>query len=269
MEARSQPLPQNDEVGAMTRLLLIASLLAAPCLIALHAVRFARVPEFFVWWLPLVLAAAAVAADFLSGIVHWLADTWGSEDIPVLGRRFLRPFRVHHVNPDDFLERDFINCNGDVALLTLPVLASSLLLPLDDGLSRWTALFLVALCAGILPTNQVHQWAHSLAPPRWVRPLQRAGILLDYEQHQRHHAPPYAMNYCITTGWCNRTLTAIGFFPALERLVTAVTGHSPRSEDRRFAALVANPEANPQAEPVASANTTTLKDAESLVEKNL
>ena len=61
------------------------------------------------WWIPLVIVAAGLAADLLSGLVHWGADTWGRETLPVLGRRFLRPFRVHHINPADFLRRDFID----------------------------------------------------------------------------------------------------------------------------------------------------------------
>ena len=84
-------------------------------------------------------------------------------------------------------------------------------------------------------TNQVHQWAHMPAPPPVVRWLQDCGVLLDRHDHARHHAGSYDRHYCITTGWGNAPLEAIGFFRTLEALVSMTTGARPREDDRRYA----------------------------------
>ena len=214
----------------------ILSLLVAVILLACNIVRLFNASALTVWWTPLVIVTAALGADLVSGVVHWTADTWGSETCPLFGRRFLRPFRVHHVNPDDFLRRDLIDCNGDVAMLNLPMLAGALLIPLDTWGGQMAAVALVAFCTASLPTNQVHQWAHMTAPPGLVGRLQRAGFILSHEDHARHHRKPHVANYCIATGWCNRGLTAIGFFVVLERAVTALTGLQPRHDEQQFLA---------------------------------
>jgi plasmanylethanolamine desaturase len=214
----------------------ILCLVIAGILLVVNIVRLMRSPVAFAWWMPIVAAAAAIGADLISGLVHWTADTWGSESLPMIGRRFLRPFRVHHLNPDDFLRRDPIDCNGDVAMLNVPILAAALMLPLSAAGGRIAVLAMVAFSAAALPTNQVHQWAHMPSPPSLVRWLQRRGIILSRDEHARHHAEPYVINYCIATGWCNRCLTAIRFFPALERAITSITGWEPRRDEKLFAA---------------------------------
>ena len=156
----------HDPVGPLTRTVEVLSLAAAAVLLTASAGRLVTSVDLR-WWIPLVIVAAGLAADLMSGLVHWAADTWGRETLPVLGRRFLRPFRVHHVNPDDFLRRDFIDCNGDVAMLTLPLLAAALLLPTaTPGAGLAAASFVTRLPPSALPTNQVHQWAHMPHPPR-------------------------------------------------------------------------------------------------------
>ena len=133
---------------------------------------------------------AGVVADLGSGLVHWTADTWGSDQMPVIGRRFLRPFRVHHVDPDDFLRRGFVDCNGDVAMLTLPVLIGAALLADNDDVGQC-----VGGCAcrsgrfGAADQPGPPVGAHAgrtarrtVASARWD--------LLSAEAHQRHHVSP-------------------------------------------------------------------------------
>lgn len=226
--------PAHDHVGPITRTVEVGSLAAAALLLLVHGLRLLTRLEL-TWWLPIVIVGAGVTADLLSGFVHWTADTWGRESLPVVGRRFLRPFRVHHVNPHDFLRRDFIDCNGDVAMLVLPMLAVALLIPLGTTWPDVAAVFLVSLAAWTLPTNQVHQWAHMPDPPRAVSWLQRHGVILSREAHREHHASPYVVNYCIATGWCNSWLTKRHVFARLERVISRVTGMLPRADEEAFA----------------------------------
>ena len=211
----------------------ISFITVAAVLVVTNVVRLFAADVFLRWWTPLIVVSAAYAADFVSGLVHWTADTWFSETMPVLGRRFLRPFRVHHVNPDDFLRRNFVDCNGDVAMLNAPLLAGALLVPLTDA-GAALSLAVLVFAATSLPTNQVHQWAHMPAPPAAVQWLQRRRIILSRDDHARHHQEPYVANYCIATGWCNRWLSAIGFFPAFERAITRCFGIEPRADERAF-----------------------------------
>jgi ubiquitin-conjugating enzyme E2 variant len=174
------------------------------------------------------------AADFGSGLVHWGAYTWGRDDLPVIGHRLLVPFRVHHVNPDDFLRRWFIDTNGDVALLAVPVLLGLLVVPLETTWGGPLAVFGFAFAGIGMLTNQIHQWAHLPSPPRPIRALQDARMILGRAEHAAHHERPYDVHYCITTGWCNRPLEAIGFFRRLESGITRLTGAEPRQDDRRY-----------------------------------
>jgi plasmanylethanolamine desaturase len=225
-------VPGHDAIGRLTRTVEISCLGLAAMLLIANLARVIAAGLLLHWWAPFVVVIAACAADFVSGIVHWTADTWFSETMPVLGRRFLRPFRVHHLNPDDFLRRSFVDCNGDVAMLVAPVLAASLVVPVATDGGAALSLALVAFAATSLPTNQVHQWAHMPVPPAPVDWLQRRGIILRPVDHARHHQQPYDANYCIATGWCNCSLTAMGFFPACERAITWCFGIEPRADER-------------------------------------
>lgn len=217
------------------QLLLSASWIAAAALLlGALAVRIATLLDLSRWWVPLALAGGLAAADFASGLVHWGADTWGRDDLPVIGQRLLVPFRVHHINPDDFLRRRFADTNGDVALLFLPILAGLLAVPLETSWGGPIAVFGLGFCGIGMMTNQIHQWAHMPSPPRAVRVLQDWGLILGRTGHAVHHDRPYDAHYCITTGWCNGPLETMEFFRRLEAGITRLTGARPRDDDQRY-----------------------------------
>jgi ubiquitin-conjugating enzyme E2 variant len=225
---------RHYEMTRAQRVFSIASIASAVALLVMVATRIA-INVDLAWWMPLAFVCGIAAADLLSGLVHWSADTWGNDDLPVVGRRLLKPFRLHHIDPDDFLRRSFIDANGDTAFVTLPVLAALLLVPLHQAWSPMVVAAGFGLCAVGMWTNQIHQWAHMPSPPAIVRGLQRVGVLLAHDAHAAHHAGRFDRHYCITTGWWNVPLEAIGFFRRLEAIITAITGAQPREDDRRYA----------------------------------
>ena len=89
-----------------------------------------------------MLQAGAASADFLSGLFHWIADTWGDLGTPIIGKTFIRSFREHHVCPavcdgspsfaatlhcaQNMCKHDWIETNGDTCLAASAAIALTL-----------------------------------------------------------------------------------------------------------------------------------------------
>jgi ubiquitin-conjugating enzyme E2 variant len=189
------------------------------------------------WIITAATAFGFILADFVSGFVHWMADTWGSTDMPVLGKTLVRPFREHHIDPKAMTLHDYIETNGANCLVSVPVAAMTVAVPLD--VEGWVAplLFLVvsmgSMIFWVMMTNQIHKWSH-LEPhelPALVRWGQRMHLILPPTHHDRHHTAPFDTYYCITTGWLNWPLHKLGFYRIMERILMATTPMIPRRDD--------------------------------------
>lgn len=213
------------------RWLEISSICAFAALQGLHFARLARPTVEEPWLMLGALTAGFLFADFSSGVVHWFADTWGSPDLPLIGKAFLRPFREHHVDQKAITRHDWVETNGNNCLICVPPAVGALFIPLDSTWSVFLVAFLVWTMVWVMATNQFHKWAHVERPAPAVAFLQRWHLVLPPAHHAIHHSAPYTSNYCITTGWLNRPLAAIRFFRALEWVVTHVTGALPRADD--------------------------------------
>ncbi|XP_059613685.1 plasmanylethanolamine desaturase 1 [Phlebotomus argentipes] len=190
-----------------------------------------------------IMAAACgiLTADFGSGLVHWAADTWGSVELPIIGKNFLRPFREHHIDPTSITRHDFIETNGDNFMIAIPILGrlaynflsrSQAEIQQDFAFSAY--LFLCSIFVAM--TNQIHKWSHTYwGLPRWVIFLQDYHIMLPRRHHRIHHVAPHETYFCITTGWLNWPLEKIRFWTCLENLIEYTTGCRPRDDDMKWA----------------------------------
>ena len=155
--------------------------------------------------------AGLCLADLISGVVHWSADSYGHARMPIFGGS-VRTFREHHADPLDITRHDAIETNGDVFIFSSPVhflLLCSVQNPLVLAL-------IFGVFSGSYCNSQIHKWAPSERPPRWLRALQRSRLLLSPEHHRQLHQGAHESHYCITTGWMNPILDRVRFFRGLE-----------------------------------------------------
>ncbi|XP_055295727.1 plasmanylethanolamine desaturase isoform X2 [Sitodiplosis mosellana] len=182
-----------------------------------------------------------ITADFGSGLVHWAADTWGSVELPIVGKAFLRPFREHHIDPTSITRHDFIETNGDNFMVALPILAAVAFnfltkspADIQDHYPISAYLFLCSIFVAM--TNQIHKWSHTyFGLPRWVLFLQDNHIILPRRHHRIHHVAPHETYFCITTGWLNWPLEKLRFWSGMENIIEYLFGCRPRADDFKWA----------------------------------
>jgi ubiquitin-conjugating enzyme E2 variant len=170
-------------------------------------------------WTPCAgLTLGVIAADFLSGLVHWGCDRFFSAQTPVIGAGIIAPFRKHHGDPQGIASHGLLELHGNSCLPAIGVLlVERCAMPLPEHAGElalhWA---LLSLALAVLATNQFHLWAHVDSPPAPARWLQRSGLILSRERHALHHQGRFAQSFCMTTGWLNPLLDRIDFFGRLE-----------------------------------------------------
>lgn len=162
-------------------------------------------------------------ADLLTGLIHWICDSFGNAHTPVWGPMLVGPFRRHHKTPLEITQISLAenlgssSIAGTLALWLRPATPvhtdqfSSLL-----GSHIW--LFVVVFA---VISNLFHRWSH-LPPqkkPTWLIYLQQMKIVLPSKEHLAHHARPYRVNYCILCGWANPLTNRIPW-PRIEAFLT-------------------------------------------------
>jgi hypothetical protein len=178
-----------------------------------------------VWLVALGIPLGLVLSDFVTGLAHWVGDTYFSEDTPIIGPGFVKPFRLHHSDPLDICTHNLVTTLGNSCIIAAPALLLCLYQLRSGPVSArlaFAVLLVTILAIATVATNQFHKWAHEEAPSRLARWLQRNRLVLEPAHHNIHHATPFDMHYCITNGWLNPFLNRIKFFRRVEALLRLV-----------------------------------------------
>lgn len=162
-----------------------------------------------------------LVADFITGIVHWLEDTYGVPTWPILGPHVVLPNIEHHAHPGKIGLSGFVSRNYQSWLLATLIGATSY------PVFGWPAILVAFFGAW---GNEIHTWNHRGRPqnPMIVRLLQDSGLIQSPQQHGRHHRAPYDCYYCTLTNFTNAILEAVNFWRCLEWTIQFTTGIKPR-----------------------------------------
>jgi hypothetical protein len=151
-------------------------------------------------------------ADFITGFIHWLEDSFWSPETPILGKWVVIANLAHHQNGQDFLKKSWLESSWDLLLagiITLGVATFS-------HKVSWELLLLTVI---LINANQIHKWAHITRfenKPYLIGLLQKLYILQRTDHHGQHHRKPNNSHYCTVTNLLNPVLDKLHFWRALE-----------------------------------------------------
>ena len=189
------------------------------------------------------------AADFVTGLAHWLEDTYCLENYPLIGSFICEPNIEHHVDPQlmvregTFFSRNLLQwslCGAMYGLLWLVGLG---------GIFTFTILLMASF------GNEIHRWNHMSKTNGFVTFMKDSGLIQIQKQHSLHHKQPHNQYYCVMTSLLNAVLERINFWRKLEWTVEAITGIAPKRENRRDSQPLKKKKRKTQSKPTQSKPT--------------
>jgi hypothetical protein len=165
------------------------------------------------------VVACVFVADALSGLFHWLEDSYGNEDWPILGPLVTQANVLHHFDPRHMTRHSWF-ASARVPLL----LCSGVLVPAYFLHALSWQVGLIALL--MINSNEVHKWAHRTKAEngRLIHFAQTVGLLQSRAHHARHHQGRKDSHYCVLTNVLNPILDGIGVWRHLESVLQTILG---------------------------------------------
>ncbi|MFT5301242.1 MAG: hypothetical protein ACI87E_003652 [Mariniblastus sp.] len=171
------------------------------------------------------------AADMITGLFHWLEDTYCLDSMPLIGNFICEPNIEHHLDPQLMVRTgNFLSRNWFQFSIGGGIFAGLWLI----GFANVYTLATVLMASF---GNEVHRWNHMSKSGRIVSFLKDTGLIQMQRQHSLHHRPPHNRYYCVLTSQVNAVLEAVNFWRRLEWCVKLTTGIGPKREDRRDSIL--------------------------------
>ncbi len=160
-------------------------------------------------------------ADFLTGLIHWIEDTYGVPAWWLIGGPVIEPNILHHSDPLHFTMSSVLMRNYQ----PFAIAAASVLALAAAGFGSWQLALTISLAS---MGNEVHAWAHKRPTSSLIRLLQQMKLVISPEQHARHHRRPYDVCFCTLTNWVNPILDALRFWEGLELTIATLGIHPKR-----------------------------------------
>ncbi|HEY4966401.1 MAG TPA: fatty acid desaturase CarF family protein [Puia sp.] len=167
----------------------------------------------------LKIGCSIYAADFFTGFIHWLEDTFWTEETPLIGKWLIQPNEQHHKKPTAFLEKNWWQSSYDAIIIGIAILGTALIF---RHLTWELGLFVLVSISAC----QVHKYAH-IPPgrlPAFIRLLQKFRIIQGCTHHVKHHMRENNTNYCLITPFLNPVLGKLQFWRFLEFILKPVLG---------------------------------------------
>lgn len=160
-----------------------------------------------------------IIADFITGLVHFLEDTYGLPTWPLIGKQVIEPNIDHHLNPSVIGRMtNFISRNYQT------VIPSAIVGFVLAHYECYYTLFIILLASF---GNEIHAWNHRSKNHPIIQFLQNTCIVQTRRNHLRHHIAPYDKYFCTLTNFTNEVLECINFWRWLEWAI-AICGVNPK-----------------------------------------
>jgi plasmanylethanolamine desaturase len=196
--------------------------------------RHRRRGEVVIAMMAIKLVATWLITDWISGFVHWLEDSYGHPDMPIVGRYVTKPNLQHHVHPRKFVTNSWFSSSDLLMLVCLAGLFAAW------AIGRLSPMVFFAAALGV-NANQVHKWCHRT--PRENGPvivaLQRLRFVQSPRQHYGHHLARKDACYCVLTDFLNPVLDRCRFWRALEFLIHRCFGIAKRDDEALLTLVLA------------------------------